>query len=124
MPLCGTEGEIQSTVSDFGVGFDPADAIHRHGLGLIRMRERMQLVGGEFSIKSQPGSGNYDLRSRAFHRRNSDYGGVLKLGRLIASRFTGNEHLNALHRFAGRCGCLARLESAAQWVRRTRVSRL
>ncbi len=68
MPLCGTEGEIQLTVSDFGVGFDPQDAIHRRGLGLIRMRERMQLVGGEFSIKSQPGSGNYDLRSRAFQR--------------------------------------------------------
>ena len=55
--LCGTEGEIQLTVSDLGVGFDPQDAIHRRGLGLISMRERMQLVSGEFSIKSQPGSG-------------------------------------------------------------------
>ena len=55
--LCGTEGEIQLTVSDLGVGFDPQDAIHRRGLGLISMGERMQLVSGEFSIKSQPGSG-------------------------------------------------------------------
>ena len=55
--LCGTEGEIQLTVSDLGVGFDPQDAIHRRGLGLISMRERMQLVSGEISIKSQPGSG-------------------------------------------------------------------
>ena len=55
--LCGTEGEIQLTVSDLGVGFDPQDAIHSRGLGLISMRERMQLVSGEFSIKSQPGSG-------------------------------------------------------------------
>jgi len=55
--LCGTEGEIQLTVSDLGVGFDPQDAIHRRGLGLISMRERMQLIGGEFSINSQPGSG-------------------------------------------------------------------
>ncbi len=55
--LCGTEGEIQLTVSDLGVGFDPQDAIHRRGLGLISMRERMQLVSGEFSIKSHPGSG-------------------------------------------------------------------
>ena len=56
MPLCGTEGEIQLTVSDLGVGFDPQDAIYRRGLGLISMRERMQLVGGEFSINSHPGS--------------------------------------------------------------------
>ncbi len=55
--LRGTEREIQLTVSDLGVGFDPQDAIHRRGLGLISMRERMQLVGGEISIQSQPGGG-------------------------------------------------------------------
>ena len=55
--LRGTEGEIQLTVSDLGVGFDPQEAIHRRGLGLISMRERMQLVSGELSIKSHPGSG-------------------------------------------------------------------
>ena len=38
--LRGEEGEIQLTVSDLGVGFDPQDAIHRRGLGLISMRER------------------------------------------------------------------------------------
>ena len=55
--LCGTEAEIQLTVSDQGVGFDPQNAIHSGGIGLISMRERMQLVRGEFSIKSRPGSG-------------------------------------------------------------------
>jgi len=55
--LRGTEGEIQLTVSDQGVGFDTHDAINRHGLGLISMRERIQLVGGEILIHSQPGSG-------------------------------------------------------------------
>jgi len=55
--LRGTEGEIQLTVSDLGIGFDPQDAIHRRGLGLISMRERMQLVRGEISINSQPGAG-------------------------------------------------------------------
>jgi len=55
--LYGTEGEIQLTVSDLGVGFDPQDALHRRGLGLISMRERMQLIGGEISINSHPGSG-------------------------------------------------------------------
>ena len=55
--LCGTEREIQLTVSDLGVGFDPQDALHRRGIGLISMWERIQLVSGEFSIKSQPGGG-------------------------------------------------------------------
>ena len=55
--LCGTEREIQLTVSDLGVGFDPQDALHCRGIGLISMRERMQLVNGEISIKSRPGAG-------------------------------------------------------------------
>jgi len=55
--LCNTDGEIQLTVSDLGMGFDPHDAIRRRGLGLISMRERIQLVSGEISIKSQPGGG-------------------------------------------------------------------
>ncbi len=55
--LHGAEGEIQLTVSDSGVGFDPQDAMYRRGLGLISMRERIQLVSGQFSIKSHPGSG-------------------------------------------------------------------
>jgi PAS domain S-box-containing protein len=55
--LQDTEGEIQLTVSDQGMGFDPHDAINRHGLGLISMRERLHLAGGQISIESQPGSG-------------------------------------------------------------------
>ena len=69
--LCGTEGEIQLTVSDLGVGFDPQDAISRRGLGLISMRERMQLVGGEISIKSQPGSGTTILARVPFSGTDS-----------------------------------------------------
>jgi PAS domain S-box-containing protein len=55
--LYGTPGDIQLTVTDVGVGFDPQDAVNRRGLGLISMRERLQLVRGELSIKSQPGHG-------------------------------------------------------------------
>jgi signal transduction histidine kinase len=55
--LRDTEAEIQLTVSDQGVGFDPRDAINRHGLGLISMRERLHLAGGQISIESQPDSG-------------------------------------------------------------------
>jgi PAS domain S-box-containing protein len=55
--LNGTSRGIQLTVNDLGVGFDEQDAMSRRGLGLISMRERMQLVGGAFSIESKPGSG-------------------------------------------------------------------
>ena len=55
--LRGTPEEIQLSVSDAGIGFDWQDAINRRGLGLISMRERLQLVNGELSIRSEPGHG-------------------------------------------------------------------
>jgi PAS domain S-box-containing protein len=64
--LRGTSSEIQLTVNDLGVGFDPQDAIDRQGLGLISMRERLRLVGGEFSIESKPGRGT-TIRARVPH---------------------------------------------------------
>ena len=73
--LCGTEGEIQLTVSDLGVGFDPQDAMYGRGIGLISMRERMLLVGGEFSIKSLPGSGT-TIHARVPFNSSSDFGQV------------------------------------------------
>ena len=44
-------------VSDDGVGFDPGEVRQKPGLGLLSMRERAQLVQGDFSITSQPGQG-------------------------------------------------------------------
>jgi signal transduction histidine kinase len=55
--LLGTSDEIELTVNDQGVGFDQQHAFNHHGLGLISMRERLKLVGGEFSIKSEPSHG-------------------------------------------------------------------
>jgi len=55
--LRGTAEEILLVVSDLGIGFDQQDAMNRRGLGLISMRERLQLVSGEFSIKSESGQG-------------------------------------------------------------------
>jgi len=55
--LRGTSEEILLTVTDQGVGFDQRVAIGSRGLGLISMRERMQLIGGQFSIESEPGHG-------------------------------------------------------------------
>lgn len=48
------------TITDNGVGFDPAalgHAGHRPGLGLLSMRERVERAGGRFEIGSQPGKG-------------------------------------------------------------------
>jgi signal transduction histidine kinase len=64
--LLGTSGEIQLFVRDSGVGFDQQDGIDRRGLGLISMRERMRLVGGEFSIESRAGYGT-TIRARVPH---------------------------------------------------------
>ena len=57
MDLRGTEESIELTVADTGSGFEEQEAVTRHGLGLISMRERLQLVQGELSVKSQPGAG-------------------------------------------------------------------
>ncbi len=55
--LGASENEIQLTVTDHGLGFDSNAAINRRGLGLISMRERVHLVGGQISIDSKPGGG-------------------------------------------------------------------
>lgn len=55
--LHGTEEAIELTVKDAGVGFEEHEAFTRSGLGLISMRERLQMVRGEFEVKSKPGAG-------------------------------------------------------------------
>jgi len=61
--LQGTEEWIELTVSDTGNGFEEQEAFTRHGLGMISMRERLQLVHGELSVKSHPGAGT-TIRAR------------------------------------------------------------
>jgi PAS domain S-box-containing protein len=55
--LRGTPGELHLTVSDPGIGFDQTETMNRRGLGLISMRERLQLVSGHLAIESKPGHG-------------------------------------------------------------------
>ena len=55
--LAGSPSEIQLQILDSGVGFDPKSTGSRGGLGLIGMRERLSLLGGELLIESRP-SGN------------------------------------------------------------------
>jgi signal transduction histidine kinase len=52
--LTGSAKAIQLRIADAGAGFDIETVKKRGGLGLISMQERLRLVGGEISIKSQP----------------------------------------------------------------------
>ena len=56
--VTATSDELTLAVSDNGVGFDVEKARLADGLGLISMRERMRLAGGEFEIRSQHGQGS------------------------------------------------------------------
>jgi PAS domain S-box-containing protein len=55
--LAGAVNEIELTVHDSGVGFDPEKAIGGHGLGLTSMRERLKILDGDLSIDSTPQRG-------------------------------------------------------------------
>jgi len=52
--LTGRPDQIHLDVCDSGVGFDPEEQREIFGLGLISMRERLNLVGGELLVESQP----------------------------------------------------------------------
>lgn len=51
------QDEAELTIADDGAGFDPETAMTGSGLGLISMRERLQLVNGHLSIRSEKGRG-------------------------------------------------------------------
>ncbi len=55
--LQGSPNEVELEVSDAGVGFDPGVARAAGGLGLVSMRERVQLVKGTISIESKVNGG-------------------------------------------------------------------
>jgi PAS domain S-box-containing protein len=53
----GRANEIELTVHDSGIGFEPEEAIKGSGLGLTSMQERLRLVDGQLSIDSKPQCG-------------------------------------------------------------------
>ena len=55
--LRGNADSIHLDVIDHGVGFHPEDAVRGAGLGLVSMRERLSLIGGELVVHSRPGEG-------------------------------------------------------------------
>jgi two-component system, NarL family, sensor histidine kinase UhpB len=56
-----TDGAFELAVRDDGVGFDVTktldQAAGRGHLGLLGMRERVQILGGELDVDSEPGRG-------------------------------------------------------------------
>jgi PAS domain S-box-containing protein len=53
-------GIVRLIVADDGIGFDPAQAARpdaRRGWGLLTMAERVEALGGHFSVESRPHSG-------------------------------------------------------------------
>ena len=50
-------GVLVLSVVDSGRGFDEAAASIQGGLGLASMRERLRLIDGELTVRSQPGHG-------------------------------------------------------------------
>lgn len=51
-----SEGEIELTIVDDGVGFDP-EAPHPGHFGVTGIREQAQLIGAELELASSPGAG-------------------------------------------------------------------
>lgn len=77
MTLALCNGALSLEVADDGAGFNPQSAPNgggeRHsGLGLLGIRERMGMIGGQAVIESTPGRGTRLLVSAPVEDRNAD----------------------------------------------------
>lgn len=48
---------LQLIIRDNGVGFDVGSTLRKTGIGLRNMRERVEFIGGDFELESEPGFG-------------------------------------------------------------------
>ena len=62
--LIGKDNSIRLSIQDNGVGFAPARAKKKGGLGLASMKERVYLIQGSITVKSKPGQGT-EIKVRA-----------------------------------------------------------
>ncbi len=59
LELISSPQTIRMRIADAGVGFDIETVKKKSGLGLISMQERLRLVGGDITIRSQPLRGTF-----------------------------------------------------------------
>jgi two-component system CheB/CheR fusion protein len=56
--LAEGEDRLRVVVEDEGTGFDPAEKLEdQGGLGLVSVRERIEMIGGTFDVDAAPGQG-------------------------------------------------------------------
>ena len=55
--LTTADSRVEVEISDDGSGFDPAAVSHEAAMGLVGMRERVELLGGTFTLTSTRGQG-------------------------------------------------------------------
>jgi signal transduction histidine kinase len=76
------DGALCMTIKDDGKGFQQKGALvvkKRKRLGLLGMRERLEMVGGNFTVTSLPGKGTTVLAKVPLIDRKSSGGGALTL---------------------------------------------
>jgi signal transduction histidine kinase len=61
------ETRVAATIEDDGVGFAPSPSIVENTLGLFGMRERVEMLGGRFSVESAPGKGTTVTAEVPYH---------------------------------------------------------
>jgi len=55
--VTSTDSQVEILISDTGPGFDLTRVSNGKTLGLVGMRERVELLGGTFTVTTRPGSG-------------------------------------------------------------------
>ena len=74
MSITESSGAIQMEISDNGKSFHVGKALtaeNPHRLGLVGMRERVEMVGGTLTIESAPGQGTTVLAEIPFNREKN-----------------------------------------------------
>lgn len=56
------DGQLTISVTDDGVGLGHSESPAGEGFGVVGMRERAELIGGEVTLRSQPGCTEVELR--------------------------------------------------------------
>jgi signal transduction histidine kinase len=66
-----SDGLLQMSIQDDGMGFDQAQARLSHGNGLRNMRERARALHGEFRSESRPGNGAQIIVTAPIEKRDA-----------------------------------------------------